>query len=729
MSALANPVDDLGEPTQTVTYPISIDYVKQWTLVRALSEAVANAIDADPYGFSVSYDDVAQEMIIEDNADGGIGVEAMIFGWSSKTDRKDVIGQFGEGLKIATIRAVSDPTVRYMLIDSVGMKIVPSIVDYASMSTLSIPQKSKKAPKVLAWNLFPSDRTQGTVLRIGVSRDVYEQVSTRFRHITKPGYVAPTFNGNLLVDEPGDIYIGGVYINHVAGLLFGYDFSFDAAKGFQNRDRTMVDEYRLRWAIAAVCAEVDDKDILAEVVKAMLEGRLADAEKGFLRANVRSVRMIKAWKEAGEKALGGPSESFFYRKDAGDAEKALSLGDANMTELTPNGLSEHEFQTLMNLIHVKPAKTASERDVKEEVTWVKGKLSPDEQSRLDNTVATLRKFFTDAAIGKVRVYEDISSSAAIQHCQTLGFYQPTTGLIAIKRSRLATDDSAWDTLYHEAAHRIAHKNILSVLPSYEYADRTRGFESTLVQMGTIIARHYTMGAELPKSQEDRVPVPLTWQSALPDCMVYSFSRNQKLDAQYPKISKESIYGDRVRALMMTAFEQWVKDNNGGKKVGATTAFQKATFITAASLNKITKNVTAQTVDFEHLKDMGEVLNVNPAVLWWATIGVCAPLLNRKATSKNRKIVGKRKDHADASFAYVRADADIALYADDLIAIRDGKAGAHWYGTDWTYPIEAILAAEEAKWDADDLARNLKAVSRPSANDASYAWKALVASKA
>lgn len=730
----ANPTLTLGEPSQVVTYPISVDYVKKWTLVRALSEAVANAIDADPFGFSVSYDEVTQEMIIEDHAEGGLGAESMIFGWSDKSSRTDVIGQFGEGLKIATIRAVSDKSVRHMLIETVGMLIVPQVVDYSTVSGLNIPTRTNKAPRVLAWSLYPSDREAGTRLRLGVDKSVYSEVIARFRHIVVPNYSAPAQGANILVDEPGNIYIGGVYVNNIHGLLFGYDFSFETAKFFQNRDRNIIDEARLRHAVRSTVSNVDDIDILVKVIKAAMDGTLSDTEKGFLAVlpYERTARITKAWHDAAEIALGDTTDNFFYREDIYDTETSLVLRDVNMKELVPNGLSQYDFVSMMTLIGVKAAKKVKPKDIKQEITWCKGRLTADEKKRLDTAVAALRKFFTDDAIDKVRVYEDITMNAKVSECTTLGFYNPNNGLIAIRRSQLAYDKTTWDTLFHEVAHRIGHKGMFGMESWGEYQDRTRGFEAVLTMMGSMIARAQVFGQDATVVAESQIPEPSfmkdNYRGVRHDtaaAMVNSFGRNQKKGNRYPTVMQESIYANRIRAIVSTAVEDWAKENGVPMK-DALAMIEKKHYVSASKIRTLMTGSLSLYVSFEQVKEIGEVLSVNPGVIWWATNGVSSLFRGRSKTVKHRAHGGKNKEAAQQANAYL---AECYNYADNvptLINISEGKAGVQWDSVSWLSTIESMVEAEEQRLDSDALARNAERYSRPAHADIREAWKAALA---
>lgn len=144
-------------PATEMTYPISTDYIKGWTADRAIGEIIANAIDADPSGFVVDY--VNGIIEINDQAAIGVGAEGMILGYSDKRDRTDAIGQFGEGLKIATLVLARDPEIGDIFVETVGYAFSPVIATPTAIVGVNIPSRGSETPKVLRWLIWSSSRS------------------------------------------------------------------------------------------------------------------------------------------------------------------------------------------------------------------------------------------------------------------------------------------------------------------------------------------------------------------------------------------------------------------------------------------------------------------------------------------------------------------------------------------------------------------------------------------
>ncbi len=79
----------------TLAYPISPDYVKSWTPVRALCELIANALDEDRHA-TVGWADGV--LSIADNGPG-IPEEGLILGYSTPARKPDQRDRGGSGVK------------------------------------------------------------------------------------------------------------------------------------------------------------------------------------------------------------------------------------------------------------------------------------------------------------------------------------------------------------------------------------------------------------------------------------------------------------------------------------------------------------------------------------------------------------------------------------------------------------------------------------------------------
>lgn len=218
----------------TLAYPISPDYVKSWTPVRALCELIANALDEDPAA-RVSWADGVLTI-----ADDGPGIpeEGLVLGHSTKT--ADQIGQFGEGKKLAALVLARSPEVGQVHCETVGYGFTPSVERRHLLGGL-VPSRSAQGAELLVYHLYRTGRSKGTVFTVECSRELADEAIGRFRALAEPGYQPPAAPGQCVLDgTPGRVWIGGVLVTVMPGLLASYDLPLDA-KGLQNRDRTVIE--------------------------------------------------------------------------------------------------------------------------------------------------------------------------------------------------------------------------------------------------------------------------------------------------------------------------------------------------------------------------------------------------------------------------------------------------------------------------------------------------------
>lgn len=488
--------------TKRVTYPISPEYVsKSWTVERALAEVIANALDEDAQP-TVNHDG-KETFTVEDSADG-LRSRDLVLGISRKGDQS--IGQFGEGLKIAGMVLARNRRIKSMTIETVGFTLRPLIVKEA-FSALG----DDEACEMLAFDITPNTRTSGTkVTVVGVKPEMAEKVTGRFLALQEPNYEIAPDPGRVLADRPGEIYIMGVFVQKRPDLRFGYDLS-SASKRLQNRDRSVVDAWQLRHAIGEILAATLDFKTLAQMVVAMLTGKLAEEERGFLNA-LHTNPQMKSWMIKIGRELYGKDPLVCYQDyyDS-DQETLLDLQDRGYELLEADGLDRWQSKMLFESLGVKSVKQLRKRVPKAQVTdWLRpDQLSETERTNLETATALIHALYGVKAIDKVTAYEATRFETADEELHWGGFYDPKSGRIGIQRLNLRALNTTLDVLIHEVAHRLGHKS------GRVYADRTREFEWQLgVMASQMVMKLHALGAldsdllaalpeELNSAQQDK----------------------------------------------------------------------------------------------------------------------------------------------------------------------------------------------------------------------------------
>jgi hypothetical protein len=493
----------------SLAYPISPDYVKSWTPVRALCELVANALDEDPNARVTWADGV---LTITDDGPG-IPEEGLILGYSTKTEQQ--IGQFGEGKKLAALVLARSPEIGEVRCETVGYGFTPSVEHRRLLGGL-IPSRSAKGAEVLVYNLYQTDRARGTIFTVECPEELATEAIGRFRTLTEPDYTAPAAPGVCVLDgKPGRVWIGGVLVSTQSGFCASYDLPL-TDKQLQNRDRTVIEAGALRDAVRAILAASDDPQVIGRFARHALDGgKLREPEQFFTKVELPRTRA--AWRAWGREHL--PAQVYYVA--SGNEEAALGLVDRGYTAVAARGLGDHQERVLMDLLGVEVARTKLTRHYQRtrgKTTWVPERaLTAAERATLTGARHLIRAAIGPFALDRVRVYSQSEQEPCAQ-----GFYTSSTGDVALHRDALADRHQTLGTLVHEAAHRVAHRGGGRWVPSHDYQDRSRGFEHLLTEFAALLLGCLADGGTLPDladapdaTPQARLRVPAADDPAVP----------------------------------------------------------------------------------------------------------------------------------------------------------------------------------------------------------------------
>lgn len=698
-------------PATELTYPISPDYIGRWTVDRAIAEIIANAIDADPAGFRVTYADGVLE--INDGASQGVGAEGMVLGFSDKRGRTDQIGQFGEGLKIASLVLARDPAVGDVFVETVGYAFTPVIVDHAGIGGLVIPSKSTTAPKVLCWRLWNSERTSGTRVRIVCPERIARSAMARFRQLTTPGYSAPKGAGQVVLDgKPGRIWIGGVLVSEGRDLALSYDLSLACAKDLQNRDRTIIEAYALRSAIGMVLRECTDRAAIQILVERALSiatvdedddedstapqtsmPTLSEAERTFFNT-ISSAEQRRALAAIG-KDLYGDRAVFYRGQTLDDGEAALDLQDRGYTELVAPAIPSWQAGPFWQALGIPSAAAIGKRraKIKREITiWIADKdLTEAERAVLAEAIGIVRATWGKDALARVRVYSETKLESG-ECMEFLGFYQPGAGGdVAIKRSQLASLDVALGTLTHESAHRLANKYPRRVGLAYsDYRDRSRGFEQALGTMAAMAARRLADAGVSAPELDDALDA-----QAAAEARGYKPKPGFIWKAHGDRWRLRSAPGIAYADLYNAALAKWAADNGVATR-NINSAFAAREFVPVGSIRSLRDGGTAGR-EAQNAIDATKPLGLSGGVAWWATQGADFVADRYRLNPRSRHFPKHWKPIWQGFLDEVASlGSDFAALVPALRAIAEGQVAVDLTDDAWQEPFKALVKIERTR---------------------------------
>jgi hypothetical protein len=222
---------------------IAQNYVN-WGLWEGLRELVQNGLDAqtDGHKFSITYSKENRNIVLITEG-VTLATKTLLVGYSTKRDRKDMLGQYGEGYKLGLLALVNKghPVQVYT-----GNEVWTPRVE---------PSKQFGGVPVLVINTDINRlKLDGNTLIVinNISQKDWDEQRAKFLCFDEPKNVIKTRLGSILCDPRyvGHIYIGGIFVQKVEKLVYGYNFAPNVVG--VDRDRRMVNRSDVNWVTASM---------------------------------------------------------------------------------------------------------------------------------------------------------------------------------------------------------------------------------------------------------------------------------------------------------------------------------------------------------------------------------------------------------------------------------------------------------------------------------------------
>lgn len=411
---------------------ITTTYCPTWKTWEGVREMVQNARDAEvQYSapMAISYlkkpDGVGTLRIVNEGTT--IPREALLFGTTSKADRADMIGHFGEGMKIGILALLR-----------VGGRV--KIRTGAEVWTAMISRSEKFDADVLCFDCHGGNRDKNRVsVEVeGVSETLWTDLQERFLFVKKPkkADVIETPRGDLLLGDAhkGKVFVKGVYVQDDPRLQVGYNFKSIAT----NRDRGMISGWDMQWETAGIWSEAAARrpDIMERYFEMLLGGAqdLAGVEHsaGCTPKATRDAAQVAFTAKFGEQAVAVSSLA--------ESAEIGHLGKKGV--VVPKALATLLEQSTGSLDAVKKALA---NEVTHSYSW--DELTKNEADNLLSELSLLGSVRSDISLDSVDVVDFRSPSL-------MGQYVRDGGRVRIAARLLRDREELLATLVHEFAHRV-----------------------------------------------------------------------------------------------------------------------------------------------------------------------------------------------------------------------------------------------------------------------------------
>lgn len=239
---------------------ISADYVPEWGITEAVREFFQNSIDEETRDSSnkMFFDyDAAAQVIRIGNKHSDLDIKTLLFGVTSKNTDEKMIGNHGEGYKIATVVLLRMG--KTVVFQNYCRKEVwrPRLVNSRRYGGIKVP--TFFVEDVPIWGSVPE---HSLIIEIGgITPEEYQGIQESNLHLQEDVCRRETSRGAILEGEEykGKIFVGGLFICEESRLDIGIDFKPKMVR--LERDRTMVNSFDVQWYAARMIEELKDAEL------------------------------------------------------------------------------------------------------------------------------------------------------------------------------------------------------------------------------------------------------------------------------------------------------------------------------------------------------------------------------------------------------------------------------------------------------------------------------------
>lgn len=239
---------------------ISADYVPEWGTTEAMREFFQNAIDEETRDSSnkmfFEYEPASQIVRIG-NRHSDLDIKTLLFGVTTTKEDREMIGNHGEGYKIATVVLLR--LGKSVVFQNYCRKEIwrPRLVKSRKYEGIQVP--TFFVEQVAIWEKVPE---HSLIIEIGgITPEEYQEMKTANLHLQDGVEEKETAYGSILEGKQyvGKVYVAGLFICNEPGLEVGINFTPRIVR--IERDRSMVDSFDIKWYAARMVEELKDKEL------------------------------------------------------------------------------------------------------------------------------------------------------------------------------------------------------------------------------------------------------------------------------------------------------------------------------------------------------------------------------------------------------------------------------------------------------------------------------------
>jgi len=404
---------------------IKTTYLPEWGIWEGIRELIQNARDAETeFGASMTIRHRAPHTLCIENEGTVLPHEALLLGFTSKSGRSDMIGKFGEGLKLGVLALVRK-----------GFKI--KIRSGSEVWVPRIVRSEKFDAEVLAFDVHKGRKDERRVqIEVeGIDAEGWRIIKDKFLFLSKlSDRHCVSYGGSSILTDPklqGMVFVRGIHVYKSPELRYGYDLTDVEI----DRDRKMIDQSSLRWRLAYLWQNVvNERPELAAEYTQLLDDQAEDL------AGLDSYSAKRLSEDLRQKIT-----SRFLERHGDNALPVVNL--AQSSEIEHLGMKGVVVPGALRAVLEAQLGTVEENKHKltflPKRTYSWGELSPEERFNLKRAIELVNA--EDAvALSEVDVVDFRTDSVEGLFCE---------GKISVAKNRLCSASKTLEVLVHEVAHK------------------------------------------------------------------------------------------------------------------------------------------------------------------------------------------------------------------------------------------------------------------------------------
>lgn len=344
----------------------------QWTVSKAFCEIAQNWIDSD------GKQDIEwfEGGVILTNIDIKVSAKVLLMGLSDKRDNADKRGFHGIGL----IQALAVLTYN-------NVKVVIQNNDVVWTPSFEYDETYDHNILVFTETMADQPNTNYTVSVEGLSDlDIYE-ITQRVLLFQQREVLYSTELGDILCnpddDGGGEVFCGGLFVCQSQGFKYSYDMKPSILK--LSTERNAIDNWELKKLTAKIWNLVEDKDLMAQAIKADTEDcylvNIFNSGKDHTATEDLSAEFVE------ENGICLVTDSFSdYETNVALGNPCKYMENSALVESIKNGSAYNDMMDNLEVIEKKtPTQEVAETiDKVLEFLWTENLISTDQEGYNDN---------------------------------------------------------------------------------------------------------------------------------------------------------------------------------------------------------------------------------------------------------------------------------------------------------------------------------------------------------